>query len=476
MKDNPVKKAMDNTLSSLYVTPQTASGLLAQAKGEIKVKKKMKLSVVLALALLLVVVTAVAVVSIRETGRRMAELEQKNGNFTDWPLDDRVHVVIDLMEAGYIKKTPERQQLAKGSLSEEETLLIAHEAMEELTGEEARDASFLSIMQSAWGPFESWDYETQAWYSSVFKDAGAYMDGKTFFTVPQGGITDKQAIQIARAAIAKGYGVEESALDGYRVMTSFQIPEFAEKGDTQSYWYVEFDSWNTGMDESKLPFLAFGVFIHPDTGELLTPVEETLRQRDAFMAIQNLPVRKAIQAFYETHTERGQFYFLKMESKADWTRDIVPLIKAYIKENPDSYLDVFSLHEVASVNFHYGLPQEDALPLDKAIELARAAIKEKFALSEEEMNLLGHEGASPHSLGVSYDVTDPQKPLWKLTFGMPSIYHPDEALVEQVKAVYGKSDYNFLYQARLDAKTGEVVEVKTWPHHPNTLEDYMDIF
>ena len=106
---------------------------------------------------------------------------------------------------------------------------------------------------------------------------------------------------------------------------------------------------------------------------------------------------------------------------------------------------------------------------------ALEALSAAYGLSEEELSLLT-EGGDLRRPCVFYDVTDPQRPLWKFFFGVPSIYGADETLAARVQAVYGeRADYDLFYKAEIDAHTGEVVRTLSLPHMPDSLEGQIDI-
>lgn len=473
MDKQKIQQAMDKGFAPLHFTPRMQAEVLSVVKGEKKLKRKLSVGFVLAVVLIVTVLTAVAVVSIRETGRKMALLEQEVGLYEDWSTDNKVQIVTDLMEAGYIPETKERLALREGALTKEDAQRVADEAIAALTGEEARYASFLSVMQAIWGPFEEWSEEQQAWYSTTSLEAGANMEGKTVFVQPTGPITREQALSIARKALAKGYHVEESMLDGYRVTQSYQIPEFAAPGDRQAYWYILFDSWNTGMKEEDIPFAAYDLFVHPETGELLETVEDTLARRAEQKALHQHPLRLAIKAFDEETGEDKSFLNWSIENKAKWTKDMAPQIKAFMADNPDKVDMMFNWEEQASTAYLYGLPDGQALPQDKALALGKEALQKEYNLSDQEMALL-RAGKPDPMAGAAYDITDPTRHVWKFLLTLPTQYDSDAQAAAQVKALYGNQQHNRIFKVEMDARTGEVLKTMAMPHIDGLLDNIME--
>ena len=470
-----IRTALDRRFSGVVERPDSQQRMLRLIRGEEKiVKKKLSVAFVLVITLVLAAAVALAVVTIRETGRTIAQTERENGDYLDWPIEKRVQVVCELMDEGYIPETTERRQL-RGTLAQDEAARIADAAIAEFTGEEAKYASFLSIMDAAWGPFGEWTHEQQAWYSRLMTEVGYETDGKTYYVEPTGPLTEQEAIDIAKREVMRVFGMEQSVMDQYRVESSFQIPEDAEPGDTKAYWYVMFDTWNTGLNADELPFSAVDMFVDPDTGKLREPLEELAAAIQAAKDRYNAPISQTIRDFGETSGEAKNFMHWSLENKAKWCAEIAPLIKAYEQEHPDDAESMFNWYERASVHHTYGLPDEQAIAQDKAIAISREALRSAYQLSDEELVLLIDNG-DPYYICVYYDVTDPEKPLWKLFFEMPSVYCSDDALAARVKAVYGKrDDYDRFFKVELNAYTGEVLRTLNLRSLPDTLEEYIDI-
>lgn len=224
-----------------------------------------------------------AMASMRDTGRWILETEKTDGYYEEWPAEKRVHLINDLVADGFIDKTADVDKLQGETLTDDEIIALADKIMVEFTGNKVYDLSFLFIMQAAWGPFTEWTKEEQAWYSQQMVEMGQQGKDHTLYVMPEGRIDEAQAIEIARAEVAKGFAIEESALDDYAVTTTFQVPEFAEEGDDQPYWCVEFWTPEDMPEEERLFPISLAVFIHPDTGELLMPMDEMVRSVRAYM-------------------------------------------------------------------------------------------------------------------------------------------------------------------------------------------------
>lgn len=479
---NRIRTALDRRLSSVVEPSNSQQRVLRLVRGEEKiVKKKRSAGFILAMALVLTAAVALAVATITETGRLMAQTEKENGDYLDWPAEKRVQIVTELMNEGYIPETAERTQLRGGTLSQEDAALIADAAIAEFTGDDASEASFLTIMMAAWGPFEKWTYEQQAWYSQVMEDAGFEVDGHTYYVEPTGSMTAEDAIEIAKQEIIRVFGMDRSVLDRYWVDCSYQIPEDAQQGDQKAYWYVCFTTWQSGLNEDEVPFNLIDMFVDPQSGKLRSSLEERAAAMQAAKERAQAPIRLTINAFYDSTNETGNFTQWRLENKARWSAEIAPLIKTYIAEHPDDDLEqTFNWYELASIDRIYGLPDDRAVPKEAALTAARVALQNTYRLSDDALSLMMDNGI-PHHVKSFYDVTDPDRPLWKFFFSMPSIYDLDDALATRAKELFGtkygaKADCDRFYKVEINAYTGEVVRTLNMRFMPNTLEGFKDCF
>ncbi len=449
-----LKSAFDTTLSGIQGDPWLAQRVLAEAKGDVKVKKKLSFGLSLIIALVLIAATALAYVTLRETAQIIAQTEQENGNFAQWPVEKKIMVVTALSEEGYIEKTDLIEKLYEGGLEQEEINRIADEAISNFVGQDAEEVGFLTIMQAAWGPFDQWTNEERAWYSQVMESVGLEMDGKTFYVEPTGAIDEQKAVEIVRSELAKGYGVDESSLDSYSYIVSFQIPESAESGDKQPYWYVAYSAPDSMPQKNRL-FDSMELFVHPETGKLLQSVEE-MRE-----ILANLPRRpsnelyQAIGSFNDRAEEMGVYTFRKwpLELRAEYSQEITPKVKSVIESGDLTDLmncGSVDVSVIAQSTYIYGVPQEDSIAQDDACALAKVALEEKY-------NLPGEILEKYEEIGIYYDITDPVTPLWKF------FYNPKSLPVQAVDNGYENPLFNLCYKVEINAYTGEIVYIDEFP-------------
>ncbi len=458
MKRNELEKAFGPVPEECYRALMTAARSVNEK--EIIMKKKVSFVLVVVLVLALAAGVALALTTLRDTGRQIVETEQEAGYFENWPAEKKAALVKALAEQGYVEKTEAVKKLLSGEVKDAEAGKISDEALRTFTGREVSEISFMEIMTAAWGPFEQWPKEEQAWYSQLMTDMGLQKEDHTLYVLPEGPVDEAKAIAIARREIAKGYGVEESVLDAYDVTTSFQVPEDSvATGDKQAYWAVDY--WAPeSMPEGTHLFYNFWVYIHPETGELRESVESMLESKRAYeeeaLRRRSDPLMIRMREFGEAHGARQQASSL--EAKAFWSQTLAEdILKRYAQE--PGFLNVM---DVAFSSFTYGLPDGKALPQEKALDMAGKALISQMGRKEEELHFF------LDNPDVFYDITDTDKPLWKFFFHAPRIYSNDEAM-----AYYGETVRVPNYKVELDARTGEIIAVYAVDLKDiDTLEDW----
>jgi hypothetical protein len=458
-------------LMSYAVMPEKAYQALMSAARQVEeetvVKRKLSVGLVFVLASLLIAGAALAIgLTLRETGRKVVETEQTEGYYAQWAITDKADLVRALVELDYVEETEDIRRLLDKALSEQDAHLTADAVLTAFTGREISEVSFMILMEAAWGPFEQWDFDEQAWYSRLMVDMNIQQWDHTLYMEPEGPVDEAQAIAIAKRAIAKGYGIEVSALDSYSITTSFQVPEFSAPGDRQAYWYVELTAPESMLKDER-PFGMIWVFIHPETGTLLNPVEDLIAVFQAAMALENDPLLIALGTF---ELEHGYIHSMSLESRALWSETFRPLIAARQQDDPDFFSEGFgNATFLSSAAFIYGVPDGRSISQEDALALAEDAL----------VTMLGRDPAEimfyTRYKEIYYDITDADKPLWKFFFPMPNAYVSDRVFGAQVLDYYGSDGERLLnYKVELNAITGEIDRAfGIEPGGERTLADWM---
>lgn len=450
MENNRVKQALNKTLSSLYVSDHEAIMLLAHAKGGRKVKKKLSVAFVMMMILVTLTVTALAMITIREVGRQVAENEKKQGYFIDWTLEQKKKLISSLVELRYLDKSEDTDALTTDSLDDQSAHQIANKLITEFAGKDASEVNFLSIMQVPMGPVDKWTYEEKAWYSKLMLDVGIDREGITQFLEPSGRISEQEAIMIAKREVAAGYKVDESKLDSYQIAVSFEIPEAAELGNRQAYWHVKFTAPSEMAKEERL-FILFPVYVHPEDGSLLWPVQEMLNMTN----YHTRPSNDIYNAFgsLEAEAHGANFRDWPLKLKAQFSQKVAPLVKEVLDSKDLSSITLFGTLDVeliAQSSYVYGMPSGTSISQEKALELAMIALSKKYGIQDNLASLY-------RRIPVYYDVTNAVMPKWRFVFNWGVI---DQDKLSKLESSTKATLSSFCFRVEVDALKGESVSVE----------------
>jgi len=466
MKRSDLKNAYTPIPNDCYNAMMQAAH---SVREETVVKKKVTAIVVIAIVTILLTGIAIAAITLENTGEEILEIEQTQGYYENWTSDHKADLVRALAELGYVEVTPDVKQLMDGKVQDEAEIgRIADAALVQFTGRDVSEISFWEIMIAAWGPFEDWSAEEQAWSSQLMVDLGIHRDGLTLYVLPTGEIDEQTAVRMAREAIAEGFGIDESVLDSYEMNTSFQVPEFAAPGDTQAYWYVEFVI-PQGAVINDPPFQAFWVFINPETGEFYETVDEMIAERNDVQsmleAMDNDPLMQEIRAYETENDLPGNYDYWTVEQFAGFSEAFHERGLKKLAEHPE----FFSAGTPALLTYVYGLPDDKAISQSEAQKIAEEAIVSRIGRKEDEVHFFTHR------ITVLYDVTDPETPLWKFCFQMPNEYDSrDPEFAQAVKDYYGEDGERRPYiKVEINAYTGEIFRAFTYDYTYDWDSDYL---
>ena len=388
MKRNELSKAFAPIPDDCYRALMSAA---YNAREETVVKKKLSVALVFAIVLVLAAGVALAVVmSLRDTGRQVVQNEQVDGYYSEWPVEKKVSLVNALVELGHTERTTDIEKLLTGALAQDETIRVADEVMVAFTGVEVSEISFMEIMQAAWGSFEKWTHEEQAWYSQLMVDMNLQGEDHTLYVEPTGPVDEAGAIAVAKREIARVFGVDESALDAYDVTTSFQVPERPDPAPNakQAYWSIDFWVPDDMPKEDRLFPISFWAYIHPETGALREPLEELADAMKYQIANADvIELRNQVASSFDENMyleDKGTIEDM-MAFKQKWTPLLDQIIAGGQAEESELSHTNF-LKAMARFIPAIAMPTDHAIHVDMAIINARKAIMGDRNWSEETMD------------------------------------------------------------------------------------------
>lgn len=473
-----IRHSVEANLSGLTLSPREQARLVDAVVHQGRRPRRLSTALAVALALMLLSATAFAFATWRTYAATIPAIEQQEGQFAQWSATQKAELVRQLADNGYLSADDDVARLLAMDSDDPNLGALADAIVMRFTGaDDAREISFISILQSVWGDWADWTHEQRAFASqaeSVARsEAGFDTDGYTVYGDPaQDGatVTEEQAVESARAKIADLLALSDREAARYVASASDDslnpgngITYEAQTEDGGLHqWSIELHDEGDG-----LPLRTIHVYVDARTGEVQPDLAESLllsMKMQWYHEHQQEIDPLYYGAMGNWPREHGSSYFpgLTVEQKAEFTSLFRDDALAYLAAHPG-----YDTAWVIGVSaFAYGLPDEDAISQEAALDAAYAELMRLTGLSEEVMRAVYIDDTYGSDVCIFYDVTDPDRPLWKFT--LEAGYDSGDAFEEMIEA-YGqplpwmpdqKSFHD--YKIELDAHTGEVVRAFTF--------------
>ena len=205
----------------------------------------MKPRYALAFALLMIVLAATALAAFavhKGFLGDVAQLNQLAGAYDDWTLEEKESIVRSMKEYGVIADTqPWNEALAITSQKKREKALDT--LFSERYGINGRTDVITAsgIVETELGLYDSeWPLEKKAAYTQLLLELDLLGYDTNIDLLPdEDDIPQEEAMQIARKALQKAYGYDDTTMDSYDIWVSFLIHR-GEMGVKEPYYMLEF--------------------------------------------------------------------------------------------------------------------------------------------------------------------------------------------------------------------------------------------
>lgn len=389
----------------------------------------------------------------------LMQKEQQIGRYAQWSAADKEALINALTEMGHLDETEAVQEILAADTSEVEKSTLADQILLEFldqneylrTYETAYDHSTDTITSglltlAIMGPQESWPAEKRVWWQRLTNPNVNSHNDMVFVNPKQGDISEAEAIAIAQKAISQTLHVPERELESAQAVADLYI---TDEHPSYRRWLVSFNILKQGSaNYIERVYEAFvdhrgNLIADPDyNGELLEAKAADLTTNDEEKTLPPLLERFREYAEFEESSLVREW---TIEGKAEYSAELRPQVLAVL-ESKD--LALLTDHDaryptphgeiIASCLQAYGLPKEEDIQLDDALELARLYVSNQYGLDEQ-------TNMDTYTYYEYFDVTDADRPLWKFVFFPVSFEGLDAVPV---------------YKIKLDAYTGEQVSAE----------------
>jgi len=441
-----IRREINKDLSFLDSRPSLHAQIMRELKGEKPVKKKLSVGLVFALIIMMLSAVALAFTLSRQYFEDVAQLQFDSGYYDDWDWPEKQKMVEILEKHGLISKEEAADMKTEAAVDAYMIARYGIDGRSDVIG-------LWSILEKELGAISLWSLEQKAWYTDMRIEIGLLtkdMDDYICAMPEKDDLQPDAAVETAKAAIIQAYGLETGALDAHRIDIAFET--YASDWERENLRY-NINFWGEGLKYYSCSVTRDGRIMDSTMDPWVLSPEEQMRMEVQFANENDQEAIDLFQQYANEHFPEGvyNFEFWPLEDKAAVTDMLRPVILENMAENP-SYADYTRIFWATHI---YGLPDEKAISQEKAIELAKEQLTSSFGLTEE-------QAATVDNVGLFYEITDPERPLWKITLRVGE--QRDTATALGMKLFYR-------YRIVIDAYTGAVAETQLITDFTNTPEN-----
>lgn len=360
-----------------------------------------------------------------------AQCEQHGKWFLRWSSEEKQQLLQLMADAGIIMKQDEERN--------------PDEAAAEAFGISgyASMLNFTVMAHRLLGPEDGWDVATRGVYEDLRNQYFIRSQDMTEqLNLQASEIDGEQAIKIIREAVCLAWDMQPAALDNWEAVA--QLRQDSTQNQSQILYQVfltrprEERGQDTFSGKNSMMYRVRIDGTVMDAGRMpgwYSPAQDRAVTEEA--KLYDGEIWRYFDTYAEAHDlmDRKDFFHWPIEEKANCAKEMGAMIEEKINADPD-----FADPRLLALTRHtYGLPTENELSEDKAKTLSWEQLESAFGLTANQTVFL-------RPAGSFFDVTDPDKPVWKI------VYSAEENSYSAQEAGMNPSLY---YAIRLDARTGE---------------------
>ena len=446
--------------SGVQPNPYLAQRVLAAARDEgvPVVKKKLSLGLVFILILLLTGTVALAATLLwQDYVPQMKQTEHEMGDYVEWPATRRIQLAKDIVVMGYLDESEDTQILSSETATEQDKAAAADWLMLKLTGlEDVKEVHSTLITYAIMGHEDTWTPEQRVWWNEItnlYADTGT---NDTLIAPMKGDLSEDEAIAIGYEALQEVYGFTDEEMQRLHPVANLYV---TEQQPDYKRWDIQFKRYREGS--STYVEKVYSVIVD-ENGEVIgdpdVGIPHIREARELAMQVEarqqeQLASRPASVKLYDEYSKKyGNSIFgaWPVEAKAEWSQEAKSIVQrdidlGWIVPYDSEEASIANNRVIYSVVYTYGVPAEDALTEDKALQIAYDTVKREYGFDADDFRWIY----------PFYDVTDPENSLWRFMF-YPTSKEAEPSIP--------------FARVEMDAKTGEVLMHETFERY----EDHWD--
>ncbi|MBQ6950301.1 MAG: hypothetical protein IJN44_02285 [Clostridia bacterium] len=294
-----IQHLFEASLSGIADDPRMAQRVLRKAhetqeKGGFIVKKKLSVGLVFLLVFLILSAT-VAFAAMMGWGHieQSMDFAVEYGYYDQWTLDAKMRLIASMEADGLEIDEKEWQSLQGNQLNEQEKHALADEILTGYYGDKEY-LYYYTMATVEWGEPQTWNLEQRHWFYKTQREKGLLGDDFWIDLLPEeGDMTQEQAENIAKQAVAEVFGLSEETLAHLHGDVAFFVTEDYPIPRWMVNLYMDENVWSTKY--SVLLTREGEVTEDPESLGVWTPEHEKLRREK-----QNTPQANTVNEWENT--------------------------------------------------------------------------------------------------------------------------------------------------------------------------------
>ena len=435
MTEKDLSRALRDSVADVRLSPAVREAVRDEMNGGYPVRRKWTVGLVLAIVLLLATAAAGAWSLSREFFEKTAAIQFESGYYDDWSLEEK-RGFVDLMAEYELIEAETAKDLKK----QDETALDAWMAARYGINGRTDVIGLMSVVETELGGMEHWSNDTWVWFNELELKIGQLSSWDPYICLTPGeeAVIPEAAIAAAREAVVEQSGMDAAVFEAAQIYWTYQaLPTDTAR---ENAWYrIVFKladgsvTWGEVRKDGTVK-LVYGDWMTQEQHEAIE-WDSPNPQFDAYLKVEH--------TYADEHgLELSDEHRWPLEDKKAVAELQEPIIKEALLAG---WLDL-TPGEVFQTIYGYGVPEGDVIPQEKAVEIVRGALTEKFGLTEELAAYYFEQ-----EVWVDYltrNASEEGHPVWRITFWCTS---------REDMAAHGLGDDDHDFSVFVDAVTGAVI-------------------
>ena len=372
-------------------------------------------------------------IDLRPYYETVIQMEHEKGLIQQWPVQDQKALISLMKQLGMILDQELEMKLIEAENDSTKDDAIVVQIIDAYYPAREGILNSMDIVAKEFGPYEEWSIELRAWYSAALQKVGDTKPRAMNILPQENDISQQQAQDIGRDYLMKVRGKSTEEIDAMTLHIYFQLPSYDNRVADKGMWYLNYYD-DANPNDLYFVYLNHDGSVSEAGGPRTQPLSSTEELNERFNEI----------------LMRHQDEFFTVTGLAAFARDFAPQINAALQRG-----ETILPRAAYFAGIPYSLPQANDVSQEVALSIAEDTILEHTGWTKA-MLYEGYKPSASYRLSQNTDgYLDDQSESGEWRFGFRIPPSNRSGAVER----YHKGEIPFCFIVRIDAATGQVIEL-----------------